>query len=61
MVNASRAVYDNIPELIKLARSIADTTTDPVLKERLYNLASVPKNYAVQLKIISSVKVKIEN
>ena len=56
MVNFARAVNDKMPDFIKLAVFITNSCPDPVMKGRLEALVHGPKNFAVQLKIIASVK-----
>jgi hypothetical protein len=55
-VTHARAIYDKLPLFIQQAQAIMVSCTDPVIKARLEQLIAVPKNFAVQLKIIASVK-----
>jgi len=56
MITSARKIADMISKVQSFSTKIADKCTDPELKKRLLNICKVPKNFAVQLKIISAVK-----
>jgi hypothetical protein len=56
MIAAAKNIASMIGKIEDLANQIAVKCTDPKLKENLLLTASVPKNFAIQLKIISAVK-----
>lgn len=56
MITISRNIAEMVQRIQGLSTSIANKCTDVKLKERLLSLCRVPKNFAVQLKIISAVK-----
>jgi hypothetical protein len=74
MVTAAKDITENLGDLIKSAQAMAETCTDPKLKEALLNAAGVPKSIyivtkgdltckdiAIQLKILSSVRAAQED
>jgi len=56
MITAARNIAAMVAKIQTTGTQVADRCSDPKLKERLLNLCRVPKNFAVQLKIISAVK-----
>jgi len=52
----ARKIADMVGQIQTLAFEIAEKCTNPVLRDQLLNLAKVPRNFGVQLKIISAVK-----
>jgi len=55
VINAGRSVAANIAELVKDLTALAEQCPDRILKEQMLRDAQGLKNYAVQLKIVSSV------
>lgn len=56
MIASARKIAEMISQVQHLSDEIANKCKDPRLKQALLNSARVPKNFAVQLKIISAVK-----
>jgi len=56
MITAARNIAGLVTKVQEFSGLIANKCLDPKLKEKLLQLSRVPKNFAVQLKIISAVK-----
>jgi bacterioferritin (cytochrome b1) len=56
MVTSARKIAGMVDKVQSLATQIATNCKDPILRDQLLSLCRVPKNFAVQLKIISAVK-----
>jgi len=56
MVAAAKKIAGMIDKIQSLANEIGEKCRDPILREQLLSICKVPKNFAVQLKIISAVK-----
>jgi len=56
MIASARKIADMIAKVQSFANDIASKCTDTKLREALLSVCKVPKNFAVQLKIISAVK-----
>jgi len=56
MITSARKIAEMITKVQSLSIKIGEKCQDEKLKARLLNICKVPKNFAVQLKIISAVK-----
>jgi hypothetical protein len=56
MIASARKIADMIQKIQELSNEIAVKCTDKILKQQLLSICKVPKNFSVQLKIISAVK-----
>jgi hypothetical protein len=56
MIEISRTLATMITQIQSFSSEIAAKCTDPTLKAQLLSICRVPKNFAVQLKIIAAVK-----
>jgi len=56
MITAARNIAGMIAKIQSVSSTIADKCGNTLLKTNLLNVSRVPKNFAVQLKIISAVK-----
>jgi len=56
MISYARNIAEMISQVQNLAAIIADKCGDKRLKDQLLSISKVPKNFAIQLKIISAVK-----
>jgi len=56
MIESARKIAGMIGKVQELSTEIANKCKDPVLREQLLRICRVPKNFAVQLKIIAAVK-----
>jgi len=56
MIAAARKLAGMVAKVQTLATEIANKCKDPVLREQLLSICKVPKNFAVQLKIVAAVK-----
>jgi len=57
MIGSARKIAGMVDKVQSLASEIATKCKDPILREQLLSICKVPKNFAVQLKIISAVKM----
>jgi len=56
LITAARNIAGMVGKIQEISNKISAKCGDPKLKERLLALCRVPKNFAVQLKIIAAVK-----
>jgi len=56
MIASARRLAGMVAKVQSLATEIANKSNDPVLREQLLSICKVPKNFAVQLKILCAVK-----
>mmetsp|Transcript_28820 Transcript_28820/g.40586 ORF Transcript_28820/g.40586 Transcript_28820/m.40586 type:complete len:941 (+) Transcript_28820:76-2898(+) len=56
MITCAKRIAEMIGKIQGFSTEIANKCTDPILKNQLLSISKVPKNFAVQLKIISAVK-----
>ena len=57
MIVCAKRIAEMIVKIQAFSSEIANKCTDPILKNQLLSISKVPKNFAVQLKIISGLRI----